>query len=921
MLATKRINRGWLVLLGLLVGAGGTAAQSGSAQQASDGGYAVTEDGDTQAPDAIPPAGAEENNGPVRLARFSYVQGNVTWRTDEDSEWSAATLNLPLRQGAQIWVTGGGRAEIQFDDGSLLRLGNGAVVTLQTLYSDADGEFTELKMTEGLASLRLRHDRGVYQVNTPLASVKAAGPATLRLGVGDGLEVALKSGRATVEGAQGKADLESGDFLDLLNSNSRYTVREIPLPDSWDRWNKDRDDVLAHAESEPAQEHLPSDIAIVAGNLNDYGSWRNDSEDGWVWCPRVSDPTWRPYYAGHWTWVNPFGWTWVSDEAWGWAPYHYGTWINRPYGWAWCPGPVHQYWSPAVVHFSECDGRVAWCPLAPTEVRYPTVLSIGFRRGNWSTYFSIGGAAVYYPTAAGYCAPRRYDTRYVNRVTYIGHVTTATNLPGNPSYNRFAMSQEGYAANHNTYLNGSVFIPVNSRTAAGVTTVASNDFGGRATYVPVNKADTSLFARGRVIAAPVAGKAPLAGPVAVKPTPQAMTPTRTFTQTAQTPAPRQNQPVFRAPVRSTIVQNSAPITPTGRVLTPPQTGYIRPNSGVNNPGGFNRSDRATSNGGNNGNGFGLNQQRGQVQPRGGDGSQSIDKGRTDGSSPRQGYYLDRRPGNTGNGNSGSGNSASDSAAAARNSLGIPGRNRANGGSSDGSTTVDKSPRYNGYTGGSNGNGGSSNTDRNPRYNGNSGSDGTPRYNGGNSGSGNTPRYNGGTNSNGSSGNSNQPPRYNGYSGNGNGGSSNGNGSGSGNTDRNPRYNGNGSDGTPRYNGGGNSGSDRSPRYNGYPGNGGSSSGNSGSSPTPRYNGNSGGSGNSGSSPAPRSNGNSGSSSGSSGSSGGGQNSSGNTPRQNPPSPPPSRNNDSGKGSDSNKDSGKDSGSKGSDSNNRGRGRN
>jgi len=328
-------------------------------------------------------------DGPVRLARFSYVSGNVTWRSDDGGSWSSGTVNLPLRQGAQIWVTDGGRAEIQFDDGSLLRLGNGAIATLQTLYSDGDGEFTEIKLTDGLASLRLKHDHSIFQVDTPLVSVKATGPAKIRVGAGDGVEVSVREGRVAIEGAQGKTDLQKGDYLDLRDANSAYDVRNIPRADSWETWNEDRDARLDDADNSYRTHRLPSNIAIAAGDLDSYGTWHDDPSYGSVWCPRVTYSDWRPYHYGSWTWVNPFGWTWVSTEPWGWAPYHYGTWVHQSYGWGWCPGPVNQYWSPAVVHFSEYDDRVAWCPLAPSEVRYPASFGLGFRRGNWSLYFSI----------------------------------------------------------------------------------------------------------------------------------------------------------------------------------------------------------------------------------------------------------------------------------------------------------------------------------------------------------------------------------------------------------------------------------------------------------------------------------------------------------------------------------------------------
>src|SRR5437016_1622833 len=83
-------------------------------------------------------AKAGPNDGPVRLARFTYVTGEVSWRRDSKMSWAGAARNLPVRQGAQVWVANGGRSELQFDDGSRLRLDTGALVTMQTLYSDSD---------------------------------------------------------------------------------------------------------------------------------------------------------------------------------------------------------------------------------------------------------------------------------------------------------------------------------------------------------------------------------------------------------------------------------------------------------------------------------------------------------------------------------------------------------------------------------------------------------------------------------------------------------------------------------------------------------------------------------------------------------------------------------------------------------------
>ena len=124
MLANTRRSRGWLVLLGLLVGAGVSAAQSGHAQQTSR--RRLCGFGSRAA------CGARIRFRPPARRR---TRGRCVWRGSPTYRATSPGARMrvrtgrrrpsicPLRQGAQIWVSDGGRAEIQFDDGSLLRLG------------------------------------------------------------------------------------------------------------------------------------------------------------------------------------------------------------------------------------------------------------------------------------------------------------------------------------------------------------------------------------------------------------------------------------------------------------------------------------------------------------------------------------------------------------------------------------------------------------------------------------------------------------------------------------------------------------------------------------------------------------------------------------------------------------------------------
>ncbi len=520
-------------------------------------------------PSAPPQATDPNAEGPVRMARVAYVQGNVTWRPDGNSDWSKATTNLPLRQGAEIWVTDGGRADIQFDDGSALRLGNGALVVLSVLFSDSQGEFTQITVKDGLATLHSRHDDSVYQVDTPAASVKFKGATQVRFGVDGGSEIAVQSGNAVIEDKQGKVTLESGKYLYLNDSSSALTEHSSPAADSWDKWNSDRNQII-EGKSE-TYKHVPSNIGLVSEDLDGYGTWHNDPKYGWVWVPNGTAPDWRPYYDGNWVWVDPFGWTWVSNEPWGWAPYHYGTWAYLSSGWSWCPGPRYQYWCPGVVSFCSYGGSIGWAPLCPWEVRYPTVFGFGFGARDWCLSFSIGWAGCYFPGRDGFCVGRRFDNFFVNRNVH--HFS--------PSFERFSHSQEAIAGNHH-------FVPFNASHVAGATIAHTSTFGGRGSYQAASRGANGFFSQGQTFSAPSGRTNPLSGPTSVQPTNLARTSTRSFAEGARPPQSVQQRNITHAALPSNV-QRSLPVDQNrGNVAMSgqPRTGGVlgnsatRPNSGL-----------------------------------------------------------------------------------------------------------------------------------------------------------------------------------------------------------------------------------------------------------------------------------------------------------------------------------------------------
>lgn len=515
------------------------------------GEQADSPDVDSETTGAAADTDSDTDNGPVRLARFSYIEGTVSWRPDANSDWSDAAVNLPLRPGAQIWVTGQGRAEIQFDDGSYLRLGDSAVATLQTMSSNQDGEFTQINLNDGLASLRLDNDRSMYEVDTEVGAVSASGPAKLRIGSESGLEVAVRDGSAQVETDGGTNSLSAGDYVYLPVADSQFVVDAIPDEDSWDQFNDQRDQTLSQA-SDPDSEYLPPSVRLVAGDLDDYGQWHADPAYGEVWTPAETDPNWRPYEDGRWVWVTPFGWTWVGAEPWGWAPYHYGTWVDEPWGWSWVPGPARQYWSPAVVHFTQCDGDVAWVALAPADVHYTSISVSGFIGGNWWLHFSIGGCAVYQPAGA-YCVPQPWHNGYINRAVFVAGASRPIG-PTGPAGPVVA-----------------AFVPFNARHGVGVISVATSQFAVAVSYhAASNGAD--LFRRGQWT--PARPGALVAGPAFIHPVRESFTPARTFLPAGQAPS-RLGQPVHRSTSPAVARFYGGPTT-SGQRFGAPRTSTPQP---------------------------------------------------------------------------------------------------------------------------------------------------------------------------------------------------------------------------------------------------------------------------------------------------------------------------------------------------------
>lgn len=300
--------------------------------------------------------------------RVSLIQGDLQIKTPEADEWGYTSVNTPLAEGDQVWVPLGGRAELQLNTGTYIRLDENTA--LQILSMDKDS--SQFYLSEGRAYIFYDAPRGnVIQIDTPDASTRAFNRAIFRIDISDRYtDVSVYKGYVETENRAGTTRVNAGSMVSL-GPDTYGEVAQMGPSDEWERWNKKRNDRIYAAKGESSR-YLPADLSAYSYDLDSSGRWLYVAEYGYVWTPTIVIGTvWSPYRHGRWIWRGG-NYIWVGYEPWGWAPYHYGRWsfvVNI--GWCWIPpsaGAV--YWSPGYVGWVWTNDYVAWVPLAPGEIYY-----------------------------------------------------------------------------------------------------------------------------------------------------------------------------------------------------------------------------------------------------------------------------------------------------------------------------------------------------------------------------------------------------------------------------------------------------------------------------------------------------------------------------------------------------------------------
>lgn len=292
------------------------------------------------------------DDAPVRTARLSFLTGRVTVERADNTGGSAAQINMPMPEGTRVVTAEDGQAEVEFEDGSLVRLTPNSAVVLTSLATDADGGYkTQVDVLHGLFYAELRSaTRYRYVVSAGADAISPVTNATVRIAMDHPPTViaVLDGSVRVVSGADAgggyRIDLRAGESLsDDTADRSRYMLTQGVEKQSWDQWNEERDQTASNEASTrtTARDGYAGDQGYGWSDLDANGAWYNVQGQGEVWQPNVAagGAAFDPYGYGSWVGFGGSGYVFSSGYAWGWTPYRCGNWsYYGGFGWGWAPG-------------------------------------------------------------------------------------------------------------------------------------------------------------------------------------------------------------------------------------------------------------------------------------------------------------------------------------------------------------------------------------------------------------------------------------------------------------------------------------------------------------------------------------------------------------------------------------------------------
>ncbi len=323
------------------------------------------------------PAAADSQ---ARIVRLSDVKGTVQINKNSGLGFENAFDNLPITQGTALRTRGNGRAEVEFEDGSTMRLTPNTMVEFSTLaLSDAGKRMSVVNLVEGKAYVNwLGKSHDIFTLNFSQEKVELGTAAHFRATSSSSLaEIASFKNDLDVAGPVGTTRVGKNKMVTFNVSDNDHPTVAKNVDASADASGDDKWDegAIEYHEQYAGNNSTPSEYG--SSDLGYYGAYSNVAGYGTLWQPYFAGAGWNPFMDGAWSWYPGMGYLWASAYPWGWMPYLYGNWIYAPgFGWGWQPGSGFGTWKGGL-HYVGAAVAGFRPPVAPTGMGSTVVVGRG----------------------------------------------------------------------------------------------------------------------------------------------------------------------------------------------------------------------------------------------------------------------------------------------------------------------------------------------------------------------------------------------------------------------------------------------------------------------------------------------------------------------------------------------------------------
>ncbi|MGZ4787587.1 MAG: DUF6600 domain-containing protein, partial [Terriglobales bacterium] len=252
-----------------------------------------------------------------------------------------AIMNMPITQAVRLETGSSGRAEVEFENGSALRLADNTTVEFTDLTLRSNGDHaTEVRVNDGTLYVNFKHKGGdEFRLNAGNQAINLDHDVHFRLHLaGNDAEIAVFKGELQVPHNGEVAKVKKGETLNIdLNNPAQVELAKRITGFGADEWDSERTDYNTQYAANYNRNQYPYQYGY--SDLTYYGGFFDAPGYGTLWRPFGVSTMWDPFGDGAWAYYPGAGYMWVSSYPWGWMPYRYGRWVYVPtYGWAWQPG-------------------------------------------------------------------------------------------------------------------------------------------------------------------------------------------------------------------------------------------------------------------------------------------------------------------------------------------------------------------------------------------------------------------------------------------------------------------------------------------------------------------------------------------------------------------------------------------------------